>query len=102
MFERLIRSITKWLKKLLGQYITNFEHLHTLLAEIQTVINDTPFKVSLCRSYRDDDPREELLTPNHLLFGRKINLLVEGVCIPLCEMQFVFCQYLHSGLQFFN
>ena len=58
----------KFWKKLLGQSRVDFEQLHTLLAEIQTVINNRllPFP--------DDEAAEAVLTPNHPLFGRKINL----------------------------
>ena len=39
-----------------------------LLAEIQTIINNRPL------TFLYDEPAEEVLTPNHLLFGSKINL----------------------------
>ena len=38
------------------------------MAEIQIVINNRPL------TFLYDKPAEEVLTPNHLLFGRKINL----------------------------
>ena len=44
MFEWMIRSMRKWLKKLLRWYLTDYEHLYTLLAEIQTAINNTSLK----------------------------------------------------------
>lgn len=40
----------------------------TLLSQIQVVINNRPL------TFMYDEPGEEVLTPNHLLFGRKINL----------------------------
>ena len=40
----------------------------TLLAQIQ-VINNRPL------TFMYEEPGEEVLTPNHLLFGRKINLI---------------------------
>ena len=39
-----------------------------MLAEIQIVINNRPL------TFLYDKPAEEVLTPNHLLYGRKINL----------------------------
>ena len=39
----------------------------TLLFQIQAVINYRPL------TFMYDEPGEEVLTPNHLLFGRKIN-----------------------------
>ena len=56
------------LKKLSGRSRVDYEQLHTLLAEIQSVKNNR----SLTFLY--DEPAEEVLTENHLLFGRKFNL----------------------------
>ena len=68
MFEQMIRSMKRCLKKLLGRFRLDYEQLYSLLVEMQTVINNR----SLTFLY--DEPAEEVLTPNHLLFGRKINL----------------------------
>ena len=68
MFEGMIRSMKKCLKKLLGRSKVGYEQLQTLLAEIQTLLNNRPL------TFLYDEPAEEVLTPNHLLFGRKINL----------------------------
>ena len=43
MFERMIRSMKKCLKKLLGRSRVDYEQLLTLLAEIQTVIKQLVF-----------------------------------------------------------
>ena len=68
MFEPMIRSMKRCLRKLLGRSRVDYEQLHTLLAEIQTIIKNRPL------TFLYDEPAEEVLTPNHLLFGRKINL----------------------------
>ena len=68
MFERMIQSMKRCLKELLGWSRVHYEQLHTLLAEIQTVINNS----SLTFLY--DETMEEVLVPNHLLLDRKINL----------------------------
>ena len=68
MFEQMIRSIKRCLKKLLGWSRVDYELLETLLAEIQTVINNRPL------TFLYDAPAEKVITPNDLLFGRKINL----------------------------
>ena len=68
MFEQMIRSVKRCLRKLSGRSGVDYEQLHTLLAEIQTIINKRPL------TFPYDDPAEEVLTPNHLLFGRKTNL----------------------------
>ena len=56
------------LRKLLGLSRVDYEQLHTLLAEIQTIINNRPL------TFLYDEHAEEVLTPNYLLFIRKINL----------------------------
>ena len=68
MFERMIRSMKRCLRKLLGRSRVDYEQLHMLLTEIQTIVNNRPL------TFLYDDPAEVVLTPNHLLFGRKINL----------------------------
>ena len=56
------------LKNLSGRSGVDYEQLQTLLAEIKTVINNKPL------TFLYDETAEEVLTPNHLLYGRKINL----------------------------
>ena len=66
MFERLIRSTKRCLKKSLkgGRY--DYEKLSTLLAEIEAVINSRPL------TYVYDDGVEEILTPSHLYMGNRL------------------------------
>ena len=68
LFERFVRSVKRCLKKVLNNLRLDYEHMLTLLAQIQVVINNRPL------TFMYDEPGEEVLTPNHLLFGRKINL----------------------------
>ena len=75
MFKRMTRSIKSCLKKLLGQSRIDYKQLYTLLAELDTVISNSPLL------FLYDEPVEEVLTQNDLLFGRKINLenLLKGI-----------------------
>ncbi|XP_057302253.1 uncharacterized protein LOC130636526 [Hydractinia symbiolongicarpus] len=68
MFERLVRSVKRCLKKTLHNTRLSYEELLTVLAEIQAVINNRPL------TFLYENIGEQPLTPNHLLFGRKINL----------------------------
>ena len=68
MFKRMTQSIESCLKKLLGQSRIDYKQLYTLLAELDTVISNSPLL------FLYDEPAEEVLTQNDLLFGRKINL----------------------------
>ena len=46
----------------------SFTELQTVLAETETIVNSRPL------NELDENDLEEPLTPNHLLFGRKLNL----------------------------
>ena len=75
MFQRMTRSMKRCLKRLLGQFRIDYKQLYTLLAELETVISNSPLL------FLYDEPVEEVLTQNDLLFGRKINLenLLKGI-----------------------
>ena len=67
-FERLVRSTKVLLRKELQNCKLNFEELQTILLEVETILNNRPLT-----NYYDDDT-EECLTPNHMLFGRKLKM----------------------------
>ena len=73
VWERCIRTIRKVMKALLREQTLDDESLHTLMCEVEAIINGRPItKVS-------DDPRDnEALTPNHLLLLRAGPLLPPG------------------------
>lgn len=51
------------IKKAVGKSIVNFVELQTLINEIKLILNNRP----ICDDY--DDDCEDVLTPNHLLYG---------------------------------
>ena len=67
MWERLVSCIKKCLKKSLTTKRTTYIELQTVVAEIELVLNNRP----LIDDY--DDDQEDLLTPNHLVFGRRLD-----------------------------
>ena len=73
LFEMFVRSVKRCLKEILNNLRLDYEYMLTLLAQIQVVINNRPL------TFMYDEPGEEVLTPNHLLFGRKINLESNGL-----------------------
>ena len=73
LFERFVRSVKRCLKKILNNLRLDYEYMLTLLAQIQVVFNNCPL------TFMYDEPGEEVLSPNHLLFGRKINLESNGL-----------------------
>ena len=74
VWERQIRSVRKVLNGLTDQQTLTDESLHTLLCQVESIINSRPLtKVS------QDSNDCEALTPNHLL------LLKGQVSLPLCS-----------------
>ena len=56
------------MKKVLGRTTLDFYQLQTVIQEIELILNSRPLGVMY------DNDMEQILTPNHLLFGRKLNL----------------------------
>lgn len=73
VWERQIRSIRKILLSVCKEQLLTDESLHTLLCEVEYIVNSRPLTKS------SDDPNDlEALTPNHLL------LLKTEVSAPWC------------------
>ena len=66
MFERMVRSTKRCLKKIIGSSLLSYEELATVLAEVETVINNRPL------TYLEENDVETCVTPSHLHFGRRI------------------------------
>ena len=66
VFERMVRSTKRCLKKMIGQAKLSLDELHTMIVEIESIINSRPL------SYVSSSDLEEPLTPSHLLLGRRI------------------------------
>ena len=73
IFERLIKSTKRCLRKMIGQAKFSYDEMHTALVEIEAIINSPPL------SYVSFDDREEPLTPSHLLVGRRILSLPDNL-----------------------
>ena len=72
-FERMISSIKHCLRKVLGNARLSFDELSTVLVEVESTINSRP----LTYSYEEID--EKVLTPSHLILGRRLLPLSEFV-----------------------
>ena len=66
IWERLVASVKRCLKKVVGRKKLSFVELQTLILEIEFILNNRPIGVDY------DDDQEEVLTPNHLVFGRRL------------------------------
>lgn len=74
VFERLIKSVKRCLRKTLGQAKLSYDELSTALTEVEAVINSRPL------SYVCSDDIEQPLTPSHLLVGRRIMDFPDHLC----------------------
>ena len=83
-FERLIKSIKRCIKKPLNVLKKDYEALLTILVEIQRITNNHLF------TYNYNDVDSEPLTPNHLIFGRRLDINYFNENSTLVEMnQFI-------------
>ena len=66
VFERLIKSTKRCLRKMVGRANFSLDELLTAVVEIEAVINSRPL------SYVSSTDCEEPLTPSHLVIGRRL------------------------------
>ena len=66
-YERLVGIMKSCLKKIMGKALLTFEELRTLSYEIESTLNLRSL------TYVDEDFDNNILTPNHLIYGRNIN-----------------------------
>ena len=85
VWERMIQSVRKILRALLGTQIVNEETLLTIKTEVVKILNDRPLtKLS-------EDPKElEALTPNHLCCLTVITALPLEAFLPLLQTGSIF------------
>ena len=74
VFERLIRSVKRCLKKVIGRAKFTREELLTVVTEIEMIINSRPL------SYISPSDLDEPITPSHLLMGRRVLSLPDKLC----------------------
>ena len=77
-FERLVRSVKRCLKKVLGNARLTFSKLLTTVVEIEGTLNSRPL------TYEYDEVGCEVLTPSHLIFGRRLKLMPDDVVEENC------------------
>ena len=74
VWERQIRTVRKVLGALLKQQVLDDDGLHTLLCEVESIINSRPL------TKMSEDPNDlEALTPNHLLLMKAKPIIPPGV-----------------------
>ena len=73
MFERLIKSTKRCLKKTIGKARLSYDELQTAIVEVEAILNSRPI------SFLSADDFEEPLTPSHLIFGRRLISLPDNL-----------------------
>ena len=74
IFERLIKSTKRCLRKMIGRSRLSYDELATILIEIEMIINSRPI------TYVSSSDLEEPLTPSHLLTGHRLLNLPDNLC----------------------
>ena len=74
-WERLVKVVKRPLRKILGASTLRYNKMLTLLYEIEKMINNRP----LTHIYSDEYDHHETLTPNHLIFGSRMNCEAKNV-----------------------
>jgi len=72
-FERLVGSVKRCLRKVLGNAKLSFLELEVVLFEVENTLNSRPL------TYIYEDLSEEPLTPSHFLHGRRLSHLSSNV-----------------------
>ncbi|XP_028512935.1 uncharacterized protein LOC110232368 [Exaiptasia diaphana] len=75
-FERMVGCVKQCLRKVLGNASLTFDELVTVLTETECTLNCRPL------TYEYNDIGEEVLTPSHLVYGRRINSLPDEIIEP--------------------
>ena len=73
LFERMIQTVKRCLRKILINACLTYEELLTVLTEVEMIVNSRPI------TYISSDDLEEPLTPSHLLCGHRVLSLPDPV-----------------------
>ena len=74
-YERLAKSLKRYLKKTIGRAKLSYDELVTVVTEGEMILNCQPI------SYVSSEDLEEPLTPSHLIVGRRLSTLPEIVLL---------------------
>lgn len=79
IFERLMKSTKRCLKKVVARACLTYDELQTILTEVEAVLN------SRLLSYISTDDRAEPLTPSHLSLGYRVSLSLPDPTLDIEE-----------------
>lgn len=66
MFERLVKSTKRCLRKFIGQAKFSLDELHTAVVEVESILNYRPL------TYVSSSNLEEPLTQSHVISGKRV------------------------------
>ena len=72
-FERMVGRVKACLRKVLGNARLTFDEFLTVLVEVEGTLNSRP----LTHDYNEEE--HEVLTPSHLIFGRRIQSMPDEI-----------------------
>ena len=72
IFERMVKSVKRCLRKSIGRRKLGLDELHTLITEVEAIVNSRPL------SHISTEDAEEPVTPSHLICGRRLLSLPDG------------------------
>ena len=75
-FERMVGSVKSCLRRVVGNARLSYEELETLLTEVEATLNFRQL------TYDDSELNGEVLTPSHLVYGRRILTLPDEIVEP--------------------
>ena len=61
-------SFKRCIKKVVGTKTLTYIELHMLVSEIELILHNQQIRIEY------DDDQEEVLTPNHLIFGHRLEI----------------------------
>ena len=70
----MIHSVKRCLRKVIGKASLTYDELNTAVIEVKSVLNCRPV------SHFSTEDRDEPLTPIHLITGRRLMSLQDGLC----------------------
>lgn len=94
-FERMVRSAKELLRKGLQKRKLNYDQMLTILMEIESIINNRPI------TYVYPNDLETCVSPNHLLYGRKISFTASKLSVPPTQSNRSDCQQVSNVIQHF-
>ncbi|XP_068148389.1 uncharacterized protein [Drosophila tropicalis] len=93
-WESAVRSVKLHLRRVIGTNVLTFEQMHTLLSQIESVVNSRP----LCTA---SDTEIAYLSPAHFLIGRTYTAVPEDGYLQIPTNRLSYWQHVQAMLQGF-